>query len=71
MIAAPALKYEGAKTLAVIYARQIPRWCDVKTLDESGLPGFGAANWQGVFVPAGTPAPIVARLNKCIIQSQQ
>jgi tripartite-type tricarboxylate transporter receptor subunit TctC len=27
------------------------------------LPGFEAYEWNGVFVPAGTPAPIVAKLN--------
>lgn len=32
-------------------------------MDESGLPGFAATSWQGLFAPAGTPAPIMARLH--------
>jgi tripartite-type tricarboxylate transporter receptor subunit TctC len=37
---------------------------DVPTIAEAGLPGFDMNNWWGVFVPAGTPAPIVEVLNK-------
>ena len=37
------------------------------TIAESGLPGFDASIWQGVFVPAKTPADIIARLNREIV----
>jgi tripartite-type tricarboxylate transporter receptor subunit TctC len=37
---------------------------DVPTVAESGLPGYEAASWNGMAVPAKTPAAIVARLNK-------
>ena len=36
---------------------------DLPTLNESGLPGFDAAAWQGVVAPAGTPVEIINRLN--------
>jgi tripartite-type tricarboxylate transporter receptor subunit TctC len=36
----------------------------VPTIDESGVPGYQAANWWGIAVPAGTPKPAVERLNK-------
>jgi tripartite-type tricarboxylate transporter receptor subunit TctC len=36
---------------------------DIPTIAESGVPGYVADNWYGMFVPAGTPAAIVARLN--------
>ena len=36
----------------------------VPTIDEFGVPGYQAANWWGIAVPAGTPKPIVERLNK-------
>jgi len=32
-------------------------------LSEAGLTGFAADNWFGIMAPAGTPAPIVAKLN--------
>ena len=37
---------------------------DVPTIDEAGVPGYQAANWWGIAVPAATPKPIVERLNK-------
>lgn len=36
----------------------------VPTIAESGLAGFEVIGWYGVLAPAGTPAPIVARLNR-------
>ena len=36
---------------------------------ESGLPGFDAPAWNGVLVPARTPAPIIARLNGEIVRA--
>jgi len=36
---------------------------DVPTMIEAGLPGFELNFWIGIFAPANTPAPVVARLN--------
>jgi tripartite-type tricarboxylate transporter receptor subunit TctC len=36
---------------------------DIPTLAESGLPNFDVSAWTGLFVPAGTPAAIIDRLN--------
>jgi tripartite-type tricarboxylate transporter receptor subunit TctC len=35
---------------------------DVPTVAEAGVPGFASTSWQGWFMPASTPAPIVARI---------
>ncbi|HYC37484.1 MAG TPA: tripartite tricarboxylate transporter substrate binding protein [Usitatibacter sp.] len=51
------------KVLAVTGARRSELLPDVPTIGESGLPGYEATNWYGVFAPAGTPPAIVARLN--------
>jgi tripartite-type tricarboxylate transporter receptor subunit TctC len=37
------------------------------TISEAGVPGYEASNWWGVVAPAGTPKPIVARLNNEIM----
>jgi len=37
---------------------------DVPTTAEAGYPGIEGSGWNGIFVPAGTPAPIVARLQQ-------
>jgi tripartite-type tricarboxylate transporter receptor subunit TctC len=49
--------------LAVTSARRVSAVPDLPTIAESGVPGFDVSAWNGVFVPAGVPAPIVARLN--------
>ena len=36
---------------------------DIPTISDSGLPGFDQSAWHGLFAPAGTPAPIIARLS--------
>jgi tripartite-type tricarboxylate transporter receptor subunit TctC len=36
---------------------------DAPTVAESGVPGFAAVSWSGIFAPAGTPKPIVQLLN--------
>jgi tripartite-type tricarboxylate transporter receptor subunit TctC len=43
---------------------------DVPTIAEAGVPGYEAVNWWGVVAPAGTPAPILARLHAAIGEVQ-
>jgi tripartite-type tricarboxylate transporter receptor subunit TctC len=38
------------------------------TVAESGVPGYEAAGWFGVLVPAGTAQPIIDRLNGAIVK---
>lgn len=42
---------------------------DVPTIAESGVPGYSATSWFGLLAPAGTPAPVVARLNASILKA--
>ena len=39
---------------------------DVPTIDEAGVPGYQCANWIGLVAPAGTPEPIIAKMNKAL-----
>jgi tripartite-type tricarboxylate transporter receptor subunit TctC len=50
--------------LAVTAAKRSAALPDVPTAAESGLPGFEAVQYYGLAAPAGTPRPIVERLNK-------
>ena len=59
----PMIKAGKLKVLAVASARRIAALPDVPTLAEQGIANFEAWAWQGLAVPAGTPADIVARLN--------
>jgi tripartite-type tricarboxylate transporter receptor subunit TctC len=58
------LKIGKVKALAVTTAKRAPMLPEVPTLQEAGLPGFEIVSWFGLVAPAGTPAPIVARLNE-------
>jgi tripartite-type tricarboxylate transporter receptor subunit TctC len=62
--ALPNLRAGKLRALAVSSAKRVSLVPDVPTLEEEGVKGFESYNWQGVVVPAGTPAAIVARLNK-------
>jgi tripartite-type tricarboxylate transporter receptor subunit TctC len=59
----PQIKAGKLRALAVTSLTRAPALPDVPTLSESGLPGFEASSWFGILAPAGTPAPIVAKLN--------
>lgn len=52
------------RILAASGARRLAALADVPTIAEAGVPGYEATSWQGLLVPTGTPAAIVARLNK-------
>jgi tripartite-type tricarboxylate transporter receptor subunit TctC len=51
------------KALAVTSRARVSAAPDVPTFAESGLPDYEATGWFGVVMPAGTPAPIVGRMN--------
>ena len=53
-----------ARALAVTSNTRSRLRPDLPTLDESGVPGFEAATWLGLLAPAGTPAAVIAWLNK-------
>ena len=64
--AAPQAKGGRVKPLAVTTATRVAGWPDLPTIAESGLAGFDVSAWDAIFVPAGTPRPIVNRLNEAI-----
>jgi tripartite-type tricarboxylate transporter receptor subunit TctC len=51
------------RALAVTTAKRFPLLPDLPTIAGSGYPGFEALAWNGVLVAAGTPRPIIERLN--------
>ena len=69
--ALPYIKDGRLRAIAVTSAKRSQVLPEMPTFSESGLPGFDAAAWQGVVVPAGTPAEIVTRLNAEINKALQ
>jgi tripartite-type tricarboxylate transporter receptor subunit TctC len=57
------IKAGALRAIAVTTAKRFPLLPDLPTIAESGYPGFEALAWNGVLVAAGTPSPIIARLN--------
>ncbi|HEX3058135.1 MAG TPA: tripartite tricarboxylate transporter substrate binding protein [Usitatibacter sp.] len=51
------------RPLAVTSPKRLAAFPDVPTVAESGYPGFEAATWSGLVAPAGTPKPIIDKLN--------
>jgi len=60
----PLIKSGQLRPLGTGGAKRSPVLPDVPTIAEAGVPGYVADNWWGVVVPAGTPAPIVAKVLK-------
>ena len=66
--AIPHVKAGRIKALGVSGLKRATAAPDIPTIAEQGLPGFHVDSWYGVFVPAKTPKPVVALLNKELIR---
>jgi tripartite-type tricarboxylate transporter receptor subunit TctC len=62
----PLIKADKVRALAIARSERWPALPDVPTLVESGYPDFVLDAWTGVVAPAGTPAPIIDKLNAAI-----
>jgi tripartite-type tricarboxylate transporter receptor subunit TctC len=60
---APNVQAGKLKALATSGKTRSPVLPDVPTVSEAGVPGYEAVIWLGLMAPAGTPKPIVDRLN--------
>jgi tripartite-type tricarboxylate transporter receptor subunit TctC len=64
----PAFRAGQIKMLGVGAPKRMPLVPEVPTVAESGLPGYEANAWFGLFAPAGTPSDIVMKLDKEVIR---
>src|SRR5512145_2564558 len=67
----PALPHINAgrlRALALVAPRRTPSLPEVPTAAEAGLKDFDVTTWYGVLAPAGTPRPIVMRLNAELVK---
>ena len=65
------IKAGRLKAIAVGATRRTVQLPEVPTIAESGLPGFAATNWYGLFAPAGVAREIVARINADVNRALQ
>jgi tripartite-type tricarboxylate transporter receptor subunit TctC len=54
------------KILALTGKTRHPNFPDIPTFAEAGLPDYAPTAWIGLFAPAGTPAPIIAKLSEAM-----
>ena len=54
------------RALAVTSGKRLPNLPDVPTVDEAGVKGYESLSWSGIVAPAGTPAPVITKLNSAI-----
>jgi tripartite-type tricarboxylate transporter receptor subunit TctC len=62
-LAMPHIKSGKLRPLAVLTQERLKELPEVPTIAEAGYPAAGLNTWYGIYVPAKTPKPIVARIN--------
>ena len=58
----PLVKEGKLRALGVTSLKRSPAAPEIPTIAEQGLPGFEAVSWFALFAPAGTPRPVIDRL---------
>jgi tripartite-type tricarboxylate transporter receptor subunit TctC len=69
--AAPLIESGKVRALGVTTPERSPVRPEVPSIAEAGVPGYAAESWYGFFVPAGTPAEIVNKLNAATAKAAQ
>ncbi|VFR34404.1 Tricarboxylate transport protein TctC [plant metagenome] len=64
----PLVSTGKLRALAVSSAQRSERLPDVPTVAESGVPGYEAYEWNGLFLPKGTPEAVSAKLHAVLVQ---
>ncbi len=67
--AVPQLRSGKLRAIGVTGGKRASALPDVPTLNELGLKGFELTQWQAVVAPAGTPKPVIDRLNREVVKA--
>jgi tripartite-type tricarboxylate transporter receptor subunit TctC len=65
----PQVRAGTIKAFAVTSKTRLSAAPDIPTVDEAGLPGLYALNWQAAFLPKGAPKDVVAKLNAAVMSA--
>ncbi|WP_369661117.1 Bug family tripartite tricarboxylate transporter substrate binding protein [Variovorax sp. V15] len=65
----PLVSSGKLRALAVSSPQRSARLPDVPTIAETVAPGYEAYEWNGLLLPAGTPAPIAEKLHKAVVEA--
>lgn len=69
--ALPQINSKMVNTIAMLSRERVAVLPDVPTAHEQGFTNFDASTWNGIFLPARTPAPIVKALNAAILEAMR
>jgi tripartite-type tricarboxylate transporter receptor subunit TctC len=69
--AMPHIQSGKLRAIAVTTAKRSSALPNVPTVAEAGLPGYELSPWFAVYMPAGTPQPIVAKINAALIEAMK
>ncbi len=69
LVALPQVNEGKLRALAVSGPKRAPAAPDVPTVSEQGYPGFDATAWFGILAPAGTPDPIIRKVNSDVAKA--
>jgi tripartite-type tricarboxylate transporter receptor subunit TctC len=67
----PHIKAGRLVALGVGSAKRSPALPNIPTIAEAGVPGYEYTTWYGIFAPAKTPRPLIARLNTEIVKAME
>jgi tripartite-type tricarboxylate transporter receptor subunit TctC len=68
-VSLPQVNGGAIKAYAVTAKSRIAVAPDIPTVDEAGLPGFYFSFWHAIWVPKGTPKPVIAKLNEAVVNA--
>jgi tripartite-type tricarboxylate transporter receptor subunit TctC len=68
-LSAPQVKQGKLKALAIAGPKRAPQLPDVPSMAEQGYPEFDALLFSSMLAPAGTPAPVIARMNAELVRT--
>ncbi len=69
--AVPLIKDGRIRALGMTGAKRSAALPEVPTIAEQGVPGFASSGWQGWFMPAATPSPVVDRIRQEVAKALQ
>ena len=67
--AGPHIESGKLRMLAIAGAKRHPKFPELPTMAEAGFPGVEMEQWFGLFAPAGTPEPVVRKLNAAFVEA--
>ena len=68
-VSLPQVQAGTIKAYAVTAKSRVAVAPNIPTVDEAGLPGFYFSFWHAIWVPKGTPKPIIAKLNEAVVNA--